>query len=821
MKKKNVSAPVEQAEAVAVSQPYTKQDILWISLFSVALLLAMTVQTGRMSMILLFGALALSIGKTPVANFRERFSIPMIGLLLFAVMQGAAAIYSPFDDYASREYVKFLAAFGLSVILLARMAKHHIRGLLWGISAVCAFIALVCVDMASWSVIFEVFNAVVQVLGGTFADVVEASQGGRINGIYNDANITGVILGMAMLIDWYLIHTEKCARKKLLASVFLGISAVSFLMAMSRGAMLCFCLAALVYLIVEREDRIGLFFLMLSTLIGLAVGGGIGYMKLEVGSIVPVLATILCGLVIFALDWGVGSRLANLLRGHGKIMMAACGAMAVAVCVFGVVALRTMEPYALGNGMITRAVALEPGEYTVSGDWDDGETTMLLVYSRSEKEALLRKETVQYSGAIETAVITVPEDATSVFFRVSGEEGNEIRELTLSDGTEIPLAYKYLPEEIAGRLHDGLLQGHNVQQRFQYMRDALKIFAATPIIGSGLGSTEGLYTAIQPYYYESKYVHNHILQVMADMGLLGLIGFLGLLLGDAWLLLRRLRKEKDALAAMLLACWVMLNAHSLLEINFSVRGSLCLMMVLLTLPILLYAEPITIPLKGKLTKWSGIAVACCFWLYIAVFGGLYEMHRMVDREAASFSTNNAVTFLAKLRSFADRDVFTRENYQLTYVANAVALDAYQDNSTVAKYVKSLRNRGTYTANAELAEYYYLPLGQFEELFACSREGLAQEASTKECWNLQLDFYRTDVLEAAGGENMDVYVDGVTALQDYLEEFSVGRYEEIALTEENQLFLSDFAAAVDSGLSGQALYLHLTETCGYGLPETEE
>ena len=135
-----------------------------------------------------------------------------------------------------------------------------------------------------------------------------------------------------------------------------------------------------------------------------------------------------------------------------------------------------------------------------------------------------------------------------------------------------------------------------------------------------------------------------------------------------------------------------------------------------------------------------------------------------------------------------------------------------------RYAEKLRASGTYTACSGLAQYYYLPRGQFEDLFACSREGIAQEASAADAWNLQLDFYRNDVLAAAGAEHMDEFTDGVLALQDYLDEYSQGRMEEIALSDENQMFLNAVSSVRESGMEAENAWMYLTEILGYGQVE---
>lgn len=788
------------------------REIAAVCLYSVLLFAAMTVQTGRASIVLAALALVLSVGKGPVGRIRERLCLPVAGLMAYGAMNALAAVYSHFGEYALNEFYKLMASFSIAVILLVRFDKRHVRALLWGICAVCAAVSLLCVDMSSWGELFGLLERAAGMLGADFSGAAEVAGGGRVNGIYRDANITGAILGVAMPASIYLAHTEQKIWKRAAACLLLGISGVGFLTAMSRGAILSFALSALVYLAAERRDRTGLFFLMVSTALSILAAGGLAMTKMELGSPLPDLLCFICGALIFALDWAAGRRLAARLKKHGLAVLAACLALVVLAGVAAAVALHTTEPFEFsGRTALRRGLTLQPGDYTLSGDWE-GDLSVS-IYSQTRDESLIGKRTDLYSGALDAAAFTVPEGSASVIFQFGGAEGCVLRSAAVSDGTEIPMAYKWLPEGIMGRLQQNMFVDNSFLLRVQFMKDAWTLFTQSPLIGYGLGSTEGLYTSVQPFFYESLFVHNHLLQAMCDMGLLGLISLLALLLGSAWLLLRRVLRERDSLAAALLGSWVMMNVHSLMEINFSIRAFQCVAFLFLLLPVLLYAEPLPIPQKAA--KLAGRAAAAFLWAYLLIFGGLLVGHVVVVQEAAQFATSDVDEFMSALKSYVRRDVLDHESYQLDFVGNAVLLGSPQYEKDMVRYAGELRASGTYYACSGLARYYYLPRGEFEELFACSREGIAQEASTKEAWNLQIQFYRNEVLPAAGAEHMDVFVQGVLDLRDYLDEWSEGRLEEIALTEENRAFLDAVSSAAGAGMEGDALYIYLTAILGYG------
>ena len=137
----------------------------------------------------------------------------------------------------------------------------------------------------------------------------------------------------------------------------------------------------------------------------------------------------------------------------------------------------------------------------------------------------------------------------------------------------------------------------------------------------------------------------------------------------------------------------MMNLHSLMEINFSVRGFKCFAYMLLALPILLYAKPLLAGETAKARKQAktvSILVVVLYALYLAVFGGLLERARMTDRKAENFQTSDVYEYLDFLRGCVRGDVFDHDTYQRSYVANAVQLDDRAYNGDMMKYVKQDR-----------------------------------------------------------------------------------------------------------------------------------
>ena len=831
------SAPAEHTQDIPVTpRPqqgccgegvFSRKDTLMVVLYSVLLLLAMTVQTGTVSMLLCGLALLSLLGKKPLFRFEQRLSVPVLGLLVFAIVYGAAAIYSPFGVSAKSEFYKFIAAFSLAVILLARFERKHVPGLLWGAASVSTVIALVSLDMSCGRVLFGPFNALMNALGTDYTSALQESAAARVNGLYNDANVTAALFSLALFVALYLLQNSTCVWRCLAASLLAGVNAVSLLLTGGRGALLCFAAACIVWLIAERANRVGLFLLLLEAAVTMIVAGVPASSMASRGNETAVALCLFSGLILFALAALAGRRLTVVLSAHKKAALAAMGALcAVTAALCAAVFLHT-GPYTFEEDDSYIVYVLPDGitgDATITGDVDGDPQTV--VYSQTLLNTYFGGRTDLYSGPFSQCAFTVPEDSAGLYVIIVGQAGETLRSMAVNGEKKIALSYPWLPEAISSRLLRGsLLKSNSFTLRLEFDKDAWKIFSTAPLFGRGLGSTENVTRSVQTFQYESKYAHNHLLQTMADTGLMGTAFALAFVLGSAWLCLQAVRKEKDSLAAALLAVWVMMNLHSLMEINFSVRGFKCFAYVLLILPVLLYAKPLLAGETAKARKRAktvGILVVVLYALYLAVFGGLLERTRMTDRKAENFQTSDVYEYLDFLRGCVRGDVFDHDSYQRNYVATAVQMDDWKYNSDLLKYVKELRASGTYENDSALARYYYLPRQEWSELFDCSLEGIRQVRSSPDGWNLQMDFYREEVLPAMGADNVSAFVDGVLSLGNALDAMNAeGRLETVELNETNQSFLTLCRSVKEQALSGQDAYTILTMLAQSGEGEAED
>ena len=428
-RKENIPAPAAQQSAPAEKTPvpaapqhgccgegaFTRKDALMVVLYSVLLFFAMTVQTSTVSMILCALAFLSLLGKKPLSRFQQRLSVPVLGLLAFAIVYGAAAIDSPFGANAQSEFYKFIAAFSLAVILLARFDRRHVPGLLWGGASVSSVIALISLDMSCGQVLFWPFNALMNALGTDYTSALPEYFTARVNGLYNDANVTACLFSLALFAALYLLKNSTCIWRRLAASLLAGVNAVSLLLTGSRGALLCFAVSCLVWILAERANRVGLFLLLVETAVSMVAAAAPASSMVTQGDETAVALCLFSGLILFALDVLAGRRLEPVLSAHKKAVLIFVSCFCVVVATLcTVVVLHTGSYTFTADGESVYYLLPDglSGQASITGDVDGDPE--VLVYSQTWLERYYGTITTLYSGPLSQCDFTVPEDASEV-----------------------------------------------------------------------------------------------------------------------------------------------------------------------------------------------------------------------------------------------------------------------------------------------------------------------------------------------------------------------------------------------------------------------
>ena len=760
------------------------------------LFFAVTGTSRLLAVVLAAAALVFSLGRAPVQSLRERLSPLTVSVFAYALICLLSGLWCHFGAYAARESGKTLAALALFALLVIRLRREHLRLVLQIFSGVLTLIAVLCIDAASLQFFARGLIALMAPLGVVYSlDTMGYEAGTRITGIFSNANVSAGLLALGLVVGLYLLRTAVSRRERVLTALGLGIQSLAFFLSFSMGAMAAFAVTCVVYLLVSAKGaRLGLFLLMLECVAATLVCSFASTPFLGTASPVPLLAAVACGGLIWGLDASCGRSLCRRLEGRQKAVAIAGGALAAMAVIYVVLAFNLTGGTVLSpDAALERAVYPDAGTYTLSWDGIDAQA---VIYSQTEAELMMHTNTVLYEGPLSAASFTVPEGSRVVWLQLTGD--GTLTSLSLSDGTSVPLGYKLLPAFAANRLQ-GLWANQNFIQRLVFFRDGLKLWLASPLIGWGVGGVEGQVTAVQDFYYESKYVHNQFIQIMAEAGILGLAAFAAMLGSAVWMLLRRRRQDADPMTAMLAACLAMAVFHSLTEVVWSTQIYQSAVFALFAVLILFCRDA-----PAAVSRGAGRLAAVSLWCVTAVFAVLLSGNLLAARQMRTLDTSGLTpeAFMAALEQMDFLDVYDDSNYKVNLMGNALQSGTAAGQSTAARCARQLRATEEFDACYNVAAYYYLPLRDLTGFFDAVSAGLRQERSNPAAWDSAFHLFQS-AFKQLDAEYVEEFAAGVLAVGQELDAANEVLMAPITLDDGNQALLDTVRSL--NGITGQAAY----------------
>ncbi|WP_369282890.1 O-antigen ligase family protein [Oscillibacter sp. GMB15532] len=567
-----------------------------LALFAGALFLLVTL-TAQESVTVLCILLGLGALLTAVL-VRKRPMSPRLGLLFLAVTlyvlwAGAACFRSPYPVLALKEFTKILAGFLLFLLIVftAGSGKSAGRNAISAVSAVSALFSFLSIDLVSTHWFSGVFRSIVEMFTQDYSVNSGLETGTRITSLLADGNTFASVTGLGVLLALGLALSSH-GRERAFHAVCLFLSALGFVLAFSLGAMGFISAAFVLFLLaVPKGEKLPAAVLMVETLAVTMLGVMAVYVSVFDGtkqfSLVPLLGALVGSAGLAALDGLLSQRICTVLSRHKALSLGVAGALVLCGAVYGVLAFQLTGPAALAPGeILNRAADLPAGGYTLSAPGSG--TASVRVTSQNETDLILHTSTVLYDGAADGGSFTVPEGTEAVWFAVSVPEGGTVEQLSYAgpENGSLKLHYKLLPGFMANRLQ-GLWANQNSVQRTEFWQDGLRIWEKSPLLGEGLGAVEaGLYSVAR-FEYQSRYVHNHYVQTLADAGVIGLVLFAGVLAASFWSALAG-RKRGAPLAPALFAATGFAALQAVNQAAFSLSSFLSLMFCI----------------------WAGIAVHC-------------------------------------------------------------------------------------------------------------------------------------------------------------------------------------------------------------------
>lgn len=634
---------------------------------------------------------------------RGRVSPGMVAMTVFVVICGLSGLEADSGKFFLKEYCKLLGSLTLFVGITLLSRGNIDRPLAMVMAGAIALLGAVSVDLASAGLLDRLYYAVTQRSGL----VVGFEEGTRLIGAFGNANVLASLMALGCFLALYLMDSAK-----IWATVCLWVCAYVFVLCFSIGATAFLALAAVIYLLLEGEHRLLRLIDMVLAALAAAIFAALTFADTD-------LATVSL-LAVASLGFYLGRCPLPAPKISKKATGVACLALAGATLAFVVAALTVTGAYTYEkNGTFSRSAYLEPGEHHITLEADGPVGIVVTGQTKAQLATAQSSFVAAKHPREEDLTITVAQDSAVTHLKFFGFKGRTIHSLTI-DGEELPLKYRLLPEHMANRLQS-LFASQNAAQRLVFWQDGMKLFRESPLLGQGLGCFESSACRVQSYYYETKYVHSHYIQLLADSGLLGLVAYLALLgLTVAALWKKRKTPELPAYAA----CFLMIVLHSAMEVTMSLTPYMLVAYSLLAL-MNRGAFPCLKPLPERCLRAVTAAGAMAFGVLLAM--NIYSSRITRDPEMEYFA------LMSSLNRAAETDPFEANDYKISYVWNSTEYEIDTISRQAEEYAAQLAPVRSNSITGYLVQYY-LKLGDYDRALELASFGCCNNRSNSAIWN---------------------------------------------------------------------------------------
>ena len=721
-----------------------KQNFAWVT---VALCLALAVLgvlhfggigTKWLTLLAGFGVIALLL----LGDRKRIWNLPSLLLLGYAAFSWVTIFWAMSGKFHLREGSKLLIAvfFFLLVAMHGRFDRAFARRVMGVIAGISALYALLSVEAVSTGL---TKTLLVRLPMWDTEKIV--FQNSRLNGIFGNANIEASIYAIGIFCAIALVCGAEKKWQRALWAAAAAVDALAFLLVFSMGAMACFAAAVVVYLIFAGKGRVAALLRMLEAAVPAFMCGFAAFALFgsgRVGLVLPVLRANAAAAAVLELT--VMEKLSRVLEKHQRAAFGVLIGAVLCVAVYAVAALYVTGSYTFGMA-IYRSARLNAGEHTITVE-ADGEV-WLTIFSRDRLELLNMTQTGLYDGPAEGAVaFEVPEGSKITVVRMSAAEGVTVRGAVIDGEQALPLRHKLLPGFASERIQY-VGASTSEEQRATFREDALKLWQLSPIVGSGVGAFETGVTRVQDYPYETRYVHQHYLQILLEDGVVGLALYIGALVTMLLALWKRRKQTREDefywLYPALCAEFVMNGLQMLWDVSMSMIVFLCMTYALYGLIVGACAEPFAEKAaaeengKKKKARAKGfdtsllarnIGIGFTVVVVLTLCGNLYAASK------ADAPVADGDEFLYNLSVAAKLDLYERNDMMLSYVVNSLEMEYPEDYREQAdEYAAQLAKVQSNTIPRYLVGYY-LQTQQYGKAIDAAILGASYSASDADTWD---------------------------------------------------------------------------------------
>ncbi|MDD4565837.1 MAG: O-antigen ligase family protein [Eubacteriales bacterium] len=751
--------------------------------------------TGLASAIILLLLLLIS-KKTSV--LKEYITPLFYAFLAYILWGGISTFYAASGKFAIFEFSKLLVALCVYIAVLFFTSRDQFgfnRVSLILASTGC-FFGIISVDAASSGILAKAFKAFFGIFTDSFIYNGAFEQGIRITGIFGNPNTYAGFMALAVILSLYLVTHASGKKDTIISAGLLAINALSYLLAFSMGSLFMFFIACLIMIgTTEKGKRISLFLLMMETAILtfiFAFISMIGLGKTGIVGLTPLLALLLNAFSLYHLDQHLRPALSRKLNENIKLLYSTVIIIVVVVIGYTVSALMISSDMSLNaNENISRSIYVPGGEYSLS--LESSAPVSLIIESQNEYDLMRHTSTILYTGASEQpAAFTVPDDSQIVQIQfIAAGQDTEIynAEYKGAEDGNVHLDYPLLPNIIANRIQN-LFANENVVQRTIFFEDGIEIFSKSPVIGRGLGGFENGVYSVQDFYYETKYAHNHYIQVLSDLGIIGFIIFISILVSSVAAIVKAKRKSLSLFAVpALAACIVQIFGQALTDAVWSTGVFLGFSAAILALITVFCAEPLK--LKETFNRDRlGVAEKAVLVVFTGIFIILLSGNLYSQAHAKA-----GVKDFKEIERLILLDRFEHNDYKLSYIVNAPKSNSEEVLQQSQIYSEQLSKAESNSLAPYIMDYEFKIYHDSDAIDA-AKSGIANNKSNPGMWIRMFDVLEEHIDPV--GPNVDdaadrlrspeYYIKSVIELYNMLQERNASSLDDIMLTPSNNAFI---------------------------------
>ncbi len=742
-----------------------------------------------------FSAMFFLLAFTYLIIMRKKasFNRPVpIAVASYVIFLGISTLYANAGKFAINEYIKVIVGFSIYIfIYYASKKKDTLRLILGTITTYTVISCLMAIEGATLAVIAP---AIEELFSGAEIPDFSVWSGGRLHGPFGNPNVFVSALGVSLFLSLYLYLTEENKKYKYIQGVYLVIMATTVLLAFSLGGTFSLALSVIGFLLFTKDKErirgiVCIFFVLLTAFIGLFLM----IPMLNNGSAIALLLlAVLCAAFILAEKY-FGEKLTEILYTNAKkvwLFFVALIILAIAV----LIAVFTLKSsLSLGSGIsYYRVLYPEHGENRVEIMATQNTSDLQIrVFTKDMPQIMTGSETLVYDGDLvageNSFELIIPENAKETFVLLSTEGQAEIESAVFYGASEtvpITLNYTLLPENIENRLQ-GLPTNSSFLIRSEYIKDGFTLFMQSPIIGHGLGGFENAIQSVQKYGYETKYAHNHFMQMLVDTGIIGFSIYAALLIISVYALIK-LRGKED-LSPYLFGALLMIIFHGSSEFSMSREDFLPYAFAVFALISALHYSD-TAFIKGRAKNFITPIIMLSMSIFIVLlFGNI----------VASSSVSAGGAHIDIIHENISIDVYDTNDYMLAYVMYSTSSSDPEVLEDAQKYLERLEKAKSNSVHSQLTTYYITqnnPEKAFERLIS----HIDYSPYNEIFWNNSIEIYLETILNSGNIENTyinrEIYAEQFIMLKEKLAETNASSISEIRI---HEVYLQVMDIIIDS------------------------